>query len=284
MQKPELLDEVRNVARHKHLSRGTEKANVNFIRRFTLYHHKRHPREMGSEGVRAYRSFLEVNQKVAASTQNAAFSALLFLYRDVSKKELPRLEGVERACRPARLPVVSTRDEVKAILPHRHGAPCLIVSLLYGSGLRLLGALRLRVKGVDFAARRLTVRSGKGEKERVTMSQLVRTRSIGKRNRRAAWPPPRWYHTARRFVRERGWSVSTARAAAPRSAGAPRPARGSPARSPSDRPSARLRLSPSCSSVLSPRFDRSGNDDCPRRFKHAPARGRCDAGRTAARR
>ncbi|MCA1817816.1 MAG: integron integrase [Acidobacteria bacterium] len=169
MQKPKLLDEVRNVARLRHLSRNTESAYVNFIRRFILFHGKRHPLEMGADEIRAFLSFLAVEQKVAASTQNAAFSALLFLYREVLKRELPRLEGVERARRPSRLPVVFTRAEVQAILPRLEGTPHLVVSLLYGSGLRLMEALRLRVKDVDFDARQLIVRSGKGEKDRVTM-------------------------------------------------------------------------------------------------------------------
>jgi integron integrase len=169
MLKPKLLDEVRNVARLKHLSRSTEKAYVNYIRRFILFHHKRHPLEMGTDEIRAFLSFLAVQQRVAASTQNAAFSAVLFLYRDVLKKELPRLEGVERARRPTRLPVVFTRVEVQSILPHLSGTPHLVVSLLYGAGLRLMEALRLRVKDVDFGAQQITVRDGKGEKDRLTM-------------------------------------------------------------------------------------------------------------------
>ena len=169
MQKPKLLDEVRNVARLKHLSRKTEKSYANFIRRFILFHHKRHPLEMGADEIRAFLSFLAVEQKVAASTQNAAFSALLFLYRDVLKRELPKLDRVERARRPKRLPVVFTRAEVQSIFPHLGGAPRLVASLLYGAGLRLAEALRLRVKDVDFGAGQIVVRDGKGEKDRVTM-------------------------------------------------------------------------------------------------------------------
>jgi integron integrase len=169
MTKPKLLDEVCHVARLKHLSRSTEKAYVHYIRDFILFHRKRHPREMGTPEIRDYLSHLAVNKQVAASTQNAAFSALLFLYRDVLKIALPQLEGVERARRPKHLPVVFTREEVLAILSRLEGTPALVAGLLYGAGLRLKEALRLRVKDVDFATRQIVVRDGKGEKDRVTM-------------------------------------------------------------------------------------------------------------------
>lgn len=169
MTKPKLLDEVRNVARLRHLSRKTEETYIHYIRHFILFHQKRHPLEMGAEEIRAYLSHLAVRKNVAASTQNLAFSALLFLYRNVLKQQLPMIEGIERARRPPRLPVVFTRAEVKRIMSHLKGTSYLIVALLYGSGLRLTEALRLRVKDVDFEIKQLTVRDGKGEKDRLTM-------------------------------------------------------------------------------------------------------------------
>src|ERR1043165_9009411 len=164
MEKPKLLDEVRRVARLKHLSLSTEKAYVYYIRQFILFHNKRHPREMGAAEIRDYLTHLAVHKQVAASTQNTAFSALLFLYRDVLKLAPPQLEGVERARRPTHLPTVFTRDEVNAILGRLEGTPALVAGLLYGAGLRLIEALRLRVKDVDFAMRQIVVRDGKGEK------------------------------------------------------------------------------------------------------------------------
>lgn len=169
MDKPKLLDVTRDVARLKHLSHHTEQTYVNYIRRFILFHHKRHPRDMGAEEVRAFLTHLAVMDKVAASTQNVAFSALLFLYRDVLQIALPDVSGVLRARRPHHLPVVFTPDEVKAILSHLTRTPYLVASLLYGSALRLAEAVRLRVKDVDFTSQQIIVRDGKGEKDRVTM-------------------------------------------------------------------------------------------------------------------
>lgn len=166
---PKLLEEVRNVARLRHLSLRTERAYTHYIKQFIIFHQKRHPSEMGADEVRAYLTHLAVQKRVAASTQNTALSALLFLYRDVLRGEMPRLEGVTRARRPARLPVVFTREEVGRIMARLEGTPALVAGLLYGSGLRLLEAMRLRVKDVDFESRQITVRSGKGEKDRVTM-------------------------------------------------------------------------------------------------------------------
>jgi integrase len=143
---PKLLDEVSNVARLKHLSRSTEKAYVHYIRQYILFHQKRHPLEMGSEEVRAYLTHLAVRKRVAASTQNAAFSALLFLYREVLRREMPHLDGVMRARLPARLPVVFTRDEVGLILRQLEGTPSLV------AGLRLMGAMWLRVRDLGKAA------------------------------------------------------------------------------------------------------------------------------------
>jgi integron integrase len=167
--KPRLLDEVRAVARMRHLSIRTEKAYVSWIRRFIFFHQKRHPREMSEVEIRAFISHLAVEGSVTASTQTVALSALLFLYRDVLKQELPYVSNIERARRPKRLPVVFTRDEVKRILASLDGRYWLIGGLLYGSGLRLMECLRLRVKDLDFTYSQITVRDGKGEKDRVTM-------------------------------------------------------------------------------------------------------------------
>jgi integron integrase len=166
---PRLLDQVRATLRVRHGSRRTEKAYVAWIRRFILFHGKRHPAEMGGAEVTQFLSALAVQHNVAASTQNQALSALLFLYRDVLGQELPWLDEIVRARRPERIPVVLSRSEVHAIIGSLDGPVRLLVLLLYGSGLRLLEALRLRVKDVDFARSQITVRSGKGDRDRVTM-------------------------------------------------------------------------------------------------------------------
>ena len=169
MNKPKLLDQVRAAARLRHLSLRTEEAYCDWIRRFILFHHKRHPAEMGGDQIRQFLTHLAVEANVAASTQNQALCALLFLYRDVLRVELLCVEGIERAKRPARVPVVFTRQEVEALLAQLTGTSRLISSLLYGSGLRLMEALRLRIKDVDFDYQQITVRSGKGEKDRRTI-------------------------------------------------------------------------------------------------------------------
>lgn len=167
--KPRLFDEVRNVARMRHLSLRTEQAYIQWIKRFIFFHQKRHPREMAESEIRQFISHLAVHGNVSASTQTVALSALLFLYRDVLKQELPYVSNIERAQKPKRLPVVFTRDEVKRLLANLEGANWLIAALLYGSGLRLMECLRLRVKDIDFSYRQLTIRDGKGEKDRITM-------------------------------------------------------------------------------------------------------------------
>ncbi len=148
--KPGLLDEVRAVARMRHLSLRTEQAYVQWIRRFILFHRKRHPRYMREVEIRAFISHLAVEGGITASTQTVALSALLFLYRDVLKQELPYVSNIERAKKPKRLPVVFTRDETKRILANLEGTHWLIAGLLYGAGLRLMECLRLRVKDIDF--------------------------------------------------------------------------------------------------------------------------------------
>jgi len=167
--KPRLLAEVRNVARMRHFSIRTEQAYVNWIRRFILFHQKRHPRDMGEAEIRTFISHLAVEGEISASTQTVALSALLFLYRDVLKKDLPYVSNIERARKPKRLPVVFTRDETKRILETLEGTHWLIAALLYGSGLRLMECLRIRVKDVDFTYKQLTIRDGKGVKDRITM-------------------------------------------------------------------------------------------------------------------
>lgn len=168
-QKPKLLEQVRAVARLRHLSPRTEDVYHNFIKRFILFHDKRHPAEMGADEISRFLTYLAVEQKVSASTQNQAFFAVLFLYRDVLRINLPRIEEVVRAKRPEHLPVVFTQREAKAILAQLSGVPFLVASLLYGAGLRLTEALRMRVKDVDFEMSQISVRDGKGAKDRTTM-------------------------------------------------------------------------------------------------------------------
>jgi site-specific recombinase XerD len=166
---PKLLDEVRDRIRARHYSIRTEETYLRWIKDFILFHGKRHPGEMGAGEVRDYLNHLAVRRSVAASTQNQALAALLFLYREVLAVELDWIEGVERVKRPARLPVVFTKEEARAALARLDGAKWLMASLLYGSGLRLMECVRLRVKDVDFTRNQITVRDGKGGKDRVTM-------------------------------------------------------------------------------------------------------------------
>jgi integron integrase len=166
---PRLLDRVRDALQTRHYSRRTEKAYVGWIRRYILFHRKRHPSEMGALEVTQFLTALAVERKVAASTQNQALGALLFLYREVLGQDLPWLDDLVRARRPHRVPVVMTRDEVRAVLQHLAGVPRLMALLFYGAGLRLLEGARLRVHDVDFGANLIVVRDGKGAKDRVTM-------------------------------------------------------------------------------------------------------------------
>jgi integron integrase len=164
-----LFAEVRRVLRLKHYSLRTEEVYLGWIRRFVLAHGRRHPRELGAPEVEGFLSGLAVQGKVSASTQNQALSALLFLYRQVLGIELPWLDGVVRAKRPQRLPTVLSREEVTRVLACMEGRTWLLASLLYGTGMRLMEALRLRVKDVDFDRMEITVRDGKGGKDRHTM-------------------------------------------------------------------------------------------------------------------
>lgn len=166
---PRLLDEVRQCLRSRHYSLRTEAVYLGWIRRFILANGKRHPRDMGAAEVEAFLTGLAVQEQVAASTQNQALAALLFLYRQVLSIDLPWMENVVRAKRPLRVPTVLSRDEVSCLLAVMEGRPRLLASLLYGSGLRLMECLRLRVKDVDFARNEITVRDGKGGKDRRTV-------------------------------------------------------------------------------------------------------------------
>jgi integron integrase len=166
---PRLLDQVRQVIRIRHYSIRTEQAYVQWVRRFILFHGKRHPREMGAAEVTAYLSHLAIARNVSASTQNQALNAILFLYRDVLKIKLPWLEQVQRAKKPQHLPVVFTKREVKALLAKLEGTRWLMASVIYGGGLRLMECLRLRVKDVDFQYGQLLIRDAKGQKDRVTI-------------------------------------------------------------------------------------------------------------------
>ena len=164
-----LMDQVRDVLRLKHYSLRTERSYCDWIERFIRFHQLRHPKEMGEVEVSSFLTQLARDGQVAAATQNQALSALLFLYKHVLKQEIGWLNNVERIKRPARVPVVLTRDEVHKIFSHLHGMPRLMAGLLYGSGLRLMECVRLRVKDIDFGYARITVREGKGGKDRVTM-------------------------------------------------------------------------------------------------------------------
>jgi integron integrase len=166
---PKLLDQVRAKIRLKHYSIRTEQAYTDWIKRFISHFGKKHPRDMGAAEVEQFLTHLAVNGKVAASTQNQAKCALLFLYKEVLALELPWLDNVEQAKTPKRLPVVLNRDEIQAILSRLTGTQWLIVSLLYGTGMRIMECLRLRVQDVDVKRREILVRDGKGFKDRVTM-------------------------------------------------------------------------------------------------------------------
>ena len=166
---PKLLDQVRDKIRVKHYSIRTETQYVQWIRRFILFHGKRHPKEMGAAEAEAFLTHLAVDGNVSASTQNQALSALLFLYREVLGMELPWLDHVVRAKKPQRLPTVLNREEVSLVLERMEGTYSLMAHLLYGTGMRLMECCRLRVKDVDFRQREILIRDGKGGKDRVTL-------------------------------------------------------------------------------------------------------------------
>jgi site-specific recombinase XerD len=164
-----LFETARERIRTRHLSLATEKPYLQWIRRFVVFHHRRHPRELGAADVEAFLSDLAVKGRVAASTQNQAMQAVLFLYREVLGLELPWLHNITRASRPKRLPAVLTQAQVRVLLSHLEGMPWLVANLLYGSGLRLKEALRLRVKDLVVERGEIVVRDAKGAKDRVTV-------------------------------------------------------------------------------------------------------------------
>ena len=167
--KPKLLDQVRHVLRRKHYSIRTEQTYVGWIRRFIIFHDKRHPSEMGAPEIEAFLTHLAVVGKVAAATQNQALNALLFLYRAVLQHDIEWLNNFEHAKKPSRLPVVLTPEETRAVLNRLDETKWIMASLLYGAGLRLMECIRLRVKDIEFTRRQRVVREGKGAKDRITM-------------------------------------------------------------------------------------------------------------------
>ncbi|MDX9954476.1 MAG: integron integrase [Anaerolineae bacterium] len=170
MPERKLLDQVSDALRLKHYALRTEEAYLHWIKRFILFHNKRHPREMGTPEIRAFLTHLAVEEHVAASTQTQAFSALLFLYREVLQQELDPLDlEAIRARKPKRLPTVLTKTEVQRVLAQMSGVQKLVAQLLYGSGLRLMEGLRLRVHDLEFERLEIQVRDGKGAQDRITM-------------------------------------------------------------------------------------------------------------------
>ena len=192
---PKLLERMRIHLRTRHYSIRTETAYLDWVRRFILFHDKRHPAEMGAAEVAAFLTHLAVDRQVSASTQNQAKSAILYLYKEVLQVQLPWLDEVVQAKAPKRLPVVLTPTEVRELLMHMQGTTGLIARLLYGTGMRLLEALRLRVKDVEFARREILIREGKGNKDRVTVlpenliadlqAQLQRARALHEKDLQA---------------------------------------------------------------------------------------------------
>ena len=166
---PKLLDRMREALRARHYSRRTEETYCYWVKRFIFFHHVRHPAEMAEAEINAFLTHLAVKENVSASTQNQALSALLFLYRYVVGREVGDLGEVIRARKPKRLPVVMTREEVKAVLANMTGDKWLMASMMYGAGLRLMECLRLRVQDIDISRSEILVRDGKGAKDRITM-------------------------------------------------------------------------------------------------------------------
>jgi len=167
------MDQVSALCRRRHLSRRTEEAYRFWIRRYILFHHKQHPRELGALGIAPFVNHLAVVRNVAASTQSQALNALLFLYRDVLEMEVGHLDGLRRVQRPSRLPVVLTVEEVRDSLAMMCGTPRLMAEVLYGAGLRVTECVTLRIKDLDFRSDTITVRSGKGAKDRTTLMPLL---------------------------------------------------------------------------------------------------------------
>ena len=167
MQKPRLLDQVRSVIRTRHYSRRTESAYLSWIKRYILYHDKRHPVEMGADEVGRFLSYLAAERNVASSTQNQAFNALVFLYREVLKCSLEGRIDAVRSFKKQRLPIVMSKEETQRVLSAMNGTTQLMAKLLYGSGIRLMECIRLRVKDIDFEINEVRVHSGKGDRDRL---------------------------------------------------------------------------------------------------------------------
>ncbi|MFO7914333.1 MAG: phage integrase N-terminal SAM-like domain-containing protein, partial [Candidatus Krumholzibacteriales bacterium] len=167
--KGKLLGRMKAAIRSRHYSVRTEKTYISWVKRFVHFHGLRHPADMGEEEINEFLTYLAVKRNVSASTQNQALSALLFLYRHVLMIELGDLGNIIRARKPKRIPIVLTREEIKRIFNYLTGEKLLMVGLMYGSGLRLMECLRLRVKDIDFRANQIIVRDGKGFKDRITM-------------------------------------------------------------------------------------------------------------------
>lgn len=166
---PKLMDRFREALRSRHYSRRTEETYCHWVKRFIFFHHVRHPAEMAESEINAFLTNLAVKDRVSASTQTQALSALLFLYRHVIGREVGNIEGLIRARKPKRLPVVLTREEVKSVIGTMNGIHCIMAGLMYGAGLRLMECLRLRVQDIDFAGSQIIVRDGKGAQDRITM-------------------------------------------------------------------------------------------------------------------
>ncbi len=177
---PKLLDRVRSSLRTNRYSPRTEQAYVDWIKRYIRFHGVRHPREMGAEEVKAFLSHLATEMKVAASTQNQAFSALLFLYQQVLKERLPWIDDIVRSKRPKKVPVVFTQEEARAVLSRMTDTPRLMAHLLYGSGLRVMECVRLRVKDVDLGYLQITLRDAKGGRDRRTMVPVFLVEALRK--------------------------------------------------------------------------------------------------------
>ena len=164
-----LLEQVRNAIRTRHLSPRTEEAYLAWIKRYMIYHQNKHPRELHEQHIEQFLTSLAVDEEVSASTQNQALNAILFFSYEVLHVKIGMLEHIVRAKRTQRLPVVFTKEEIQLILRHMNGTTWLICSLLYGSGMRLLECLQLRIKDIDSLRKHITVREGKGEKDRITV-------------------------------------------------------------------------------------------------------------------
>lgn len=197
MQRPKLLDKLREALRSRHYSQRTEHTYCLWVRRFIYFHNVRHPSDMAEPEINAFLTHLAVKEKVSASTQNQALSALLFLYRYVLDREVGNLGDIIRARKPTRIPVVMTREEVKSVIRQLSGDKWLMASLMYGAGLRLMECLRLRVQDLDFSRKEIAVRDGKGAKDRITMlpesliaplqDHLKRVKKIHERDLSEGW-------------------------------------------------------------------------------------------------